>query len=79
MTSSPDPSRQAKWRQRNPIAAWAHAATRSAIRRGILERKPCEVCGDPKTDAHHPDWTQPLLTIWLCRKHHKAEHRRVEK
>ncbi len=23
---------------------------------------------------HHPDYDQPLLVIWLCRKHHKRHH-----
>ncbi|CAN7732451.1 hypothetical protein [Mesorhizobium sp. LjNodule214] len=57
---------QARWRQRNPIAAWCHSATASAIRRGIIERQPCEVCGDPKTDAHHPEWKTPLFCQWLA-------------
>ncbi len=71
-------SRQARWRQRNPIAAWCHSATASAIRRGIIERQPCEVCGDPKTDAHHPEWKTPLFCQWLCRKHHKAAERELK-
>ncbi|MCV2871590.1 hypothetical protein OEZ71_04705 [Defluviimonas sp. WL0050] len=65
---------QQKWRERNPKADWAHAATRSAINRGLIERKPCEVCGDPETDAHHPDYDRPLTVRFLCRKHHKQEH-----
>ncbi|OWK20627.1 hypothetical protein AJ88_27620 [Mesorhizobium amorphae CCBAU 01583] len=69
---------QARWRQRNPIAAWCHSATASAIRRGIIERQPCEVCGDPKTDAHHPEWKTPLFCQWLCRKHHKAAERELK-
>lgn len=65
---------QAKWREKNPIANWAHSATRSAIRRGILTRQPCEVCGDPNAEAHHPDHRDPLRVIWVCRSHHKALH-----
>jgi hypothetical protein len=63
---------QRAWKLRNPLATWAHSATRSAIRRGLLTRKPCEVCGAEAADAHHPDHARPLLVRWLCRKHHKA-------
>jgi hypothetical protein len=68
------PSRQERWRERNQVADWAHSSTRSALRRGLLERRPCEVCGDPKSDAHHPDYNRPLLVRWLCRRHHRAAH-----
>ncbi|SHI96154.1 hypothetical protein SAMN05444404_1098 [Ruegeria lacuscaerulensis ITI-1157] len=72
-------TRQERWRQRNPQKAWAHAATASALRRGLLTRKPCEVCGAEKTDAHHPDYDRPLVVQWLCRKHHKQAHQRQRK
>lgn len=68
---------QAKWRERNPVARWAHGCLASAIRRGLVERKPCEVCGAEPTDAHHPDYERPMHVIWLCRACHKAEHRRI--
>ena len=45
-----------------------------AIKLGILVRGSCEVCGDPKTDGHHDDYTKPLQVRWLCRKHHAAAH-----
>lgn len=75
-----DLSPQAKWRSRNPLAVWAQSATRSAIRRGILERKPCAICGDPETDFHHDPraYDQPLRGTFLCRRHHKAEHKRLK-
>jgi hypothetical protein len=77
MTEDRQPSRQERWAAKNPLARWAHGATRGAVQRGLLEREPCQVCGDPKVDAHHPDHTRPLEVVWLCRRHHKAEHRRL--
>ncbi len=65
---------QEKWRKRNPVANWAHSATRSAIRRGLLEKKPCERYGDSRAEAHHPDYQRPLLIEWLCRQCHKRAH-----
>jgi hypothetical protein len=49
------------------------------IRRGVLVRQPCEVCGDPKGEAHHPDHTLPEIYQWLCRKHHLEHHRAMGK
>lgn len=78
MTKSPPtkraPTRQERWRERHPVAVWAHTATRSAIRRGLLKREPCEVCGHENAEAHHPDHRDPLTVRWLCRAHHKALH-----
>jgi hypothetical protein len=39
---------------------------------------PCEVCGSPFAEAHHPDYDRPMLVNWYCRKHHQAEHRRLK-
>lgn len=52
----------------------AHQAVRRAIRLGQIKRRPCEDCGDPKTEAHHPDYAQPLKVVWLCRTHHRRRH-----
>lgn len=70
-------SAQQRWRQRNPVAYLAHLTVQNALRLGVIERQPCEVCGAEKTDAHHLDYGQPLLVQWLCRKHHKQEHKRL--
>jgi hypothetical protein len=48
-----------------------------AVVRGDVERKPCEVCGNPKVDGHHEDYAKPLEVRWLCRKHHMELHRKV--
>lgn len=42
----------------------------NALRDGRLIRLPCEVCNNPKSQAHHPDYRSPLKVNWLCRKHH---------
>lgn len=53
----------------------ARAAVNHAVARGKMERKPCEVCGDPKSDGHHDDYAKPLDVRWLCRPHHMEVHR----
>lgn len=47
-----------------------------ALRSGKLHRQPCEICGQPKAQAHHPDYSAPLGVKWLCEPCHRAEHRR---
>jgi hypothetical protein len=42
-----------------------------AIRRRELTKKPCEICGKPRTQAHHEDYSKLLEVRWLCRKHHR--------
>lgn len=68
-------SSQARWRERNPLKRWAHVATASALRRGLLKRQPCERCGGEPADGHHDDYQRPLAVRWLCRRCHKAAHR----
>ena len=73
------PSRQEKWRARHPMATWAHSATRSGIRRGLLQPQPCSVCGEAKAEAHHPDYERPLQVVWLCRPCHKRHHAKARR
>ena len=53
-----------------PEAQLAHKLTWQAIKAGTLVRKPCEVCGKPRAEAHHPDYLRPLKVRWLCTRHH---------
>tara|TARA_R110000868_G_scaffold364743_1_gene627616 strand:+ start:520 stop:1044 length:525 start_codon:yes stop_codon:yes gene_type:complete len=52
----------------------ARRAVYSAIRAGRLKRLPCSVCGNPKSQGHHEDYSKPLDVVWLCVKHHKELH-----
>jgi len=70
----PPLSAQLKWNRANSHKVKAQRAVHVAIRRGQIQRQPCEVCGDPKTDAHHPDYSKPLDVNWLCRRHHQQWH-----
>lgn len=59
-----------KWAARNAIS--------NAVRDGRVTRMPCEVCGDEKSEAHHPDYSKPLDVQWLCFKHHRKIHGQLE-
>ena len=41
---------------------------------GEIQQQPCMKCGKQYGEAHHPDYNQPLLLIWLCHKCHMALH-----
>ena len=55
-----------------------HVKVFRAVRKGLLTKRPCEVCGAVKVDAHHDDYTKPLEVRWLCREHHMAHHHGCE-
>jgi hypothetical protein len=53
----------------------AHAAVHKAIRDGRLPPLgACEGCGGAASDRHHPDYSQPLYVIEVCRGCHKRIH-----
>lgn len=63
-----------QWRRDNPEAYQAHSTVHSALLCGRLKKKPCEVCGDKNSEAHHPDYNKPLRVRWLCKYHHEIVH-----
>ena len=49
------------------------------IRKGLMKRSNCEVCGSDKNlEAHHDDYSRPLDVVWLCRIHHDDYHHKTE-
>lgn len=49
---------------------------RSLARKNV-EKLPCEICGNPKTDAHHEDYSKPLEVHFLCHLHHQQYHAKL--
>lgn len=48
---------------------------RAAMRKGLLKRQPCEICGQMKAvHAHHEKYSEPLTIRWLCPSHHLRLH-----
>jgi ribbon-helix-helix CopG family protein len=52
----------------------AHLLVAKAIREGVLQRTPCEICGDLKVQGHHENYSKPLEVRWLCTEHHRQRH-----
>ncbi len=63
------------WVRRNSEKRKCHETLGNAIRDGKIIRKPCEICGNTKTEAHHEDYSKPLAISWLCTKHHIELHK----
>lgn len=63
---------QTQHRANNPEKYKARNAVNNAIRDKKLFREPCNICGNPKSQAHHYDYSQPLEVEWLCFKCHRA-------
>lgn len=55
----------------------AYAAVRYALKRGKLDRGPCEQCGiTSNVESHHDDYSKPLDVRWFCSIHHGIVHTR---
>jgi len=65
--------RNAAWRELNRDKARVHTAFHKGLRAGLIKPQPCWVCGE-RAEAHHPDYNEPLLVVWLCKPHHKQAH-----
>lgn len=68
-----------EWRQNDKRRIKCHNAVTRAIRSGKLIRQPCIRCGNEKSLAHHEDYDQPLLIMWLCQPCHKQRHKEILK
>lgn len=53
----------------------ANRAVANAVKKGVLVRQPCEVCGATKVHAHHDDYSKLLDVRWLCPAHHTEWHK----
>lgn len=66
-----------KYRSKNWYKKLAQAAVARAVKYRKLKRLPCLICGEKKSQAHHPDYSKRLEVLWLCQRHHVMEHSKV--
>lgn len=61
---------------RYPDRTRARSITTAAIKAGRLKRPDrCQDCGSPgRPEAHHEDYSKPLVVVWVCRPCHCARH-----
>ncbi len=67
-----------KWKKTNGHKIRAHSAFNRALKMGHIEKSPCYICDDPKSQGHHEDYSKPLEVVWLCALHHKRRHMEIE-
>jgi hypothetical protein len=71
--------RYKKHKEKYPTKYAARDGLKKYIDKHPEFKKPCTICGEIKSEGHHPDYTKPLAVIWLCKKHHHEEHKRLKK
>ena len=67
------------YRKRNREKIECHNYVRLALKFGnLIKPDSCEICKNKCTPhAHHTDYTKPIEVVWMCRKCHGEEHRRI--
>ena len=63
-----------KYRENHPEEIKCRHALQYAVKIGEVKRLPCQVCGSPKSQAHHDDYSKPLEVKWFCALHHREYH-----
>ena len=66
------------WRKNHPgaydhVKDNARSYANSYKRRGKLIPEAC-ACGSEIVEMHHPDYSNPLAVIWMCRPCHLEHH-----
>jgi hypothetical protein len=56
------------------MKAHCRSYTHLLVKRGKLVKQPCQICGDERSQAHHPDYTKPHKVDWVCRQCHLQIH-----
>ena len=64
-----------EYRKRYPKKAAARRKVAYNVKKGHMTAKPCEICGEKLTVAHHDDYSKPLDVRWLCQAHHVKWHK----
>lgn len=56
--------------------AKARSTLNHHLRDNHISRPGCVLCGE-RAEAHHTDYSKPLQVTWLCFKHHRMEHKKI--
>jgi hypothetical protein len=68
--------RQQEYQKKHRHLAKIRSVAREAVKAGQIKKQSCEICGNEKSEMHHPNYDKPFYVKWLCRKHHKPLHHR---
>ena len=56
---------------------YARTYANTYLKRGLIKREGCCICGNEKSEMHHDDYTKPLEVKWFCRSHHLEHHKKI--
>ncbi len=68
--------------KRHPGKKAARVAVYRSVKNGLIKKLPCAECGEEKVHAHHIngyDGENRLNVKWLCIKHHREAHKKMNK
>lgn len=57
---------------------YCRRASHAALRKGLIKKSNCHLCGSIKSEMHHDNYFEPLKIKWLCKSCHGAIHRKEE-
>ena len=71
---------QRDWGKKNKHKRNAHLKLARAVMNGtVIKKNVCEMCGGTSMiEAHHADYSKPLDVVWLCKKCHSEEHKKIK-
>ena len=70
-------TQEIKYRLKNRFRINAHNKVYYYLKKGIIKKQNCCVCGDINSKAHHEDYSKPLEVVWYCEIHHRARHNQI--
>lgn len=63
-----------RYKREHPDRVRANWIVSERYRHGKLSPKPCVLCGNIDSQAHHQDYSKPLEITWLCPSCHSNVH-----
>ena len=70
----------ARYREKNieKVRMWGRTSKKACREHYFSQTCSMDSC-NKEGDRHHPDYSKPLDIVWLCKKHHRHEHMRLQK
>jgi hypothetical protein len=66
-----------EYNKKHKDRVYARGKVRVALLSGeLMKPDSCSCCGKSMVnlDAHHEDYSKPLIVVWICRKCHQIKH-----
>jgi hypothetical protein len=68
-----------KWWINHPAMNAIRDETRRLIKKGIIRKSRCYVCGKENAHIHHVKYSTADNILWLCAKHHRSLHGMIKR